>query len=169
MKILKRSVPLWVLAVAILAVVSVAIAAIMVTRHVDITMHIKGYAFKVYDTDRTTELVAIDFGDLDAGQTYTFPEGANQTYAYYLVNTGDYMLYASYNLTDGLPEGVNFTIYIKNENFAEYYKLEPGEIYSTPFFSEALMWYIEIQIPSDVTPGDYALTLTWNGHDSPSG
>ncbi len=115
MKTLKRSVPLWVLVVAIIGVVSVAIAAIMVTRYVDITMHIKGYAFTVYDTDRATELTYIDFGDLDAGQTYTFPEGANQTYAYYLVNTGDYLLYASYNLTDGLPQGVNFTITLKTK------------------------------------------------------
>jgi len=154
---------------AVLAVISVAIAAIMVTRDVQISMHIKGYSFSVYDTDRATELTSINFGDLDAGQTYTFPEGANQTYAYYLVNTGDYLLYASYNLTDGLPEGVNFTIYIKNENVGSYDKLNPEEIYDTPFKTEALMWYIEIQIPSDATPGDYALTLTWRGHDSQSG
>jgi len=162
-KILKRSVPLWVLAVAVLAVVSVAIAAVIISRDISTHMNIVGVKdMKFYYQGQ--EFTSIEFGDLNKGETKYYP--ALDEY-YTLKNTGDYPYYVAWTVTDW-PDGVTITIYAGKDGPGS--ELEQGEIYSQVINpGEQLCWTIKITVGSDAQVGEYTPTLTWTGYDSPSG
>lgn len=168
-KILKRSVPLWVLAVAVLAVVSVAIAAVIISRDISTHMNVVGVKdMKFYDY-WGNEFTFIEFGDVTKGETKYYPEDP-----YYMIkNTGDYPYYVSWTVT-GWPPGVTIKIYVNkgtwNSPPEDNYELAQGEIYSEVINpGEYLYWSIKIEVGSDAEIGEYTPTITWTGYDSPSG
>ena len=171
MKILKRSVPLWVLAVAVLAVVSVVIAAVIISRDISTHINIVGVKdMKFYYQGQ--EFTSIEFGDLNKGETKFYPPPESGEY-YVLKNTGDYPYYVAWTVTDW-PDGVTIKIYVNKGDWQSppenNYELAQGEIYSQVINpGEQLYWSIEITVGSDAQVGEYTPTLTWTGYDSPSG
>lgn len=135
-------------------------ATVMLYKDVQISMEIVGlWNMRVFDTDHTTELTAIDFGTLYRGDTKRYPDGV----ATYLVeNTGDYTFYGGWQKSADWPAGLTITIYVNGSPVNEKYvstttMLEPGSSFE---------WYIEITVSSDATLGTHNPVLTWDACDS---
>lgn len=166
MKLIKRSVPLWALILALVASGSIALAAIVVTREVSLTMVIQArYDMKVFDTDHTTELTPIDLGTFYRGDEKRFPSGTDN---YFIDNIGEADIWVSWKKQGTWPSGVTVTMYL--DYGAGFETIAEGSIISQPLYApgkpNSFEWYFEIEATSTAEFGSYSPTLTWNAHDS---
>ena len=166
MRILKRTVPLWAVIVSLLAVVSVAVAGVMVYKQVQLqNMVVIGvWDMIILDIDGVTELTSIDLGEFIRGETRSFGSMDNP---YQIKNVGDQYLYTSYSLSE-LPADVTFKMFMGTIITEE---TAPNVIYpQTVGDSTTLKWYFTVTIGLTTPLGEQPpITLTWNGHDSKTG
>ena len=167
MKLIKRSVPLWALILALVASGSIALAAIVVTKEVSLTMVIQAhYDMKVCDVDHETELTSIDLGIFNRDQTKRFPSEGN----YWIDNTDEADIWVRWTKTGTWPSGVTITMYV-DYGTGSFQTLAEGSIcvgtlYAPPSVNNVLKWYFVITIGSDAEFGSFSPKLQWNAHDS---
>lgn len=165
MKILKKSVPLWVVIVSVVALTGVAIAAIIITWDISTQLEITGvWGITCYEWDKTTELPSIDFGFLHPEDVKRYPT-ANY---YYIVNTGDYEFWVSYTIINAPPStDVTIEVFVGNGET----KLSPDTVYTGKSLvpNDDLVWFIKISVSSTAAFASYNPTLRWNAHDSSTG
>jgi hypothetical protein len=167
MKVLKKTVPLWAVIVALLAVTSVAVAAIVVTREVGMQITISAQPeMEILDTDQSTILTSINWGTVAPGSAPSLPGGSDR---YYVKNTGNEEFWISYTLA-GLPSEIEFKIYFNliDEAGAWYY---PNDIttFSVPI-GEVAAWYAYMpDIIGTAPAGTYTPTLTFRAHNTATG
>ena len=166
MKLLKKSVLVWVLILTIVAISSIAVATIMIYKEVSISMEIQGvYKMIILDTDKETELTAIAFGVLHRGDTERYPA----TGSYWIYNTGEKNIFLSYSLTD-FPADASLTMHIKKDTEETFNVLVERGIYPYDLYElHYYEWYIEISVDSTAALASYNPVLTWNAHDSAAG
>lgn len=172
---IKLSLPKALVLALLVSTVSGVLAAIMVSRQVNLSMVIRGtYSLEVRDIDHVTVLTAIDFGDMFRGETYKYPANP-PTDTYWLVNDGDYPLWVSFSLSS-FPSDVTFDIYARRGDQSAWTKLGPGDIFADPLNPDGetaqtsrIEWYIECVVDLYAAFSSYSPVLTWNGHDTSSG
>jgi hypothetical protein len=168
-----------IVAVLLSVLVGSAIAAIMVTRNVDLFMRVKrSISLTIFDTDGTTELTSINLGDWLWDETKYFPgAGESEPAETYFINNTDQMdLYISFTI-EGLPEDVVLAMYVKRGDKTSFTNLgtSPSMIYEYPLVSKINapdnpeLWscqmylYISVGHPAF---GDYSPILHILGHDT---
>jgi len=159
-------------------IVGSAVAAIMVTRNVDLFMRIKrSISLALFDTDGTTELTSINLGDWLWDETKYFPGGGiTHVGAYFINNTDQTDLYISFTV-EGLPEGTLMAMFVKRGDKTSFTSLgtSPSSIYEYPLVSKLnapdnpKLWSCQMYLYISVghpTFGDYSPILHIHGHDS---
>jgi hypothetical protein len=102
MKVLKKTVPLWAVIVALVAVSGVAIAAVVISQQINTQIQIlASYGMEVYDTDGTTLLTSVDFGSAYRDDNFFTP---TDSIYYYIKNTGEADIWVSFSVTDPVSD-----------------------------------------------------------------
>ena len=162
MKTVKRSIPLWAVILAILSVVSVALAAIVLQRQIQMTAHIKAYGLTIYDVDGVTELTSLNLGNLTAPSTTRFPSAGS----YFINNTGEMFINKlSFNTTN-MPEYMSIVVYIQREDQTSYSLLQENELWTVGLSNDneardSALWYFELTDDSSAVSQDVSFTMNW--------
>jgi hypothetical protein len=104
-KLLKRSVPLWVVLLICAVAVSSVIAAVYFTLPIPSAVQVKSYEIEFWNEAKTAQITSFDFGVLQQSDEATSPAG-------YVKNVGDANVWFAW-VSDNLPS--DFTLK------AEYY------------------------------------------------
>lgn len=167
MKMLKKTVPLWAVIVALLAVTSVAVAAVVVTRQVSVQFTISSSPdMEILDTDQSTILTSMDFGTVDPGSSPALPVGADR---YYIENAGNTEFWVRFNIAN-LPADVVFKLYLNiiGDPGAWYLPNEISTFSVLP--GEFVEWYAYMpDIGGSAPAGTHNPTLTFNAYSTASG
>ena len=163
---IKISLPLVLLLTITVAVIT---ATIVFTRDIQTSITIRAhYNLTVFDTDHTTPLPSIPFGDFYRDDpSKRFPD----TGTYMVNNSGEGVVYIAYTLTDW-PIGVTLDVYVKRSDEDNVNPLAEGAIYSKALDESAVrtLEYYMIVTPSSNAPIDsYTPVFTWIAYDSSSG
>jgi len=110
------------IALSLIAIISVAMASILVHRELPTSIRIKQAAtMGVYDIDGSTDLTSFGFGDYFWNEGKWVPSGADEgenpsSIAYWVKNIDQMDFYAQFKFSYGGLTGVDFTIYVKRED-----------------------------------------------------
>jgi hypothetical protein len=167
MKTLKRTVPLWLFAVALIAMISVAVAAVQIQWSINSTVNVaSAFGLKVYDfATKTVEITTFGFGNCSVGQT------VNSTISVVVKNVGNTPLYVGWNVTNQ-PTG--FTLgcqdldsgaWLNQTNKFDYFAaVQPGQYWGTN--NNRYLWYLT---NTAAGAGSYSFTIKILGADSSTG
>ena len=150
-----------------------AIATFIMSREVTTSMTITSLKdMGIYDTDGTTILAAIEFGEFMRGDSNDFPADMT-TDGYTIKNLGEENIYLDWSFGGSLPSGVTVELYVKSgsqgpETFA---LLAEDTVLSMalPPGSFSIDWYIVIEATGSAIFGDFNPVLTWNAYDTDTG
>ena len=137
-------------------------AALMLYVDVPMSIEITGeWGLGLYmDANGMMPLTSLDFGTLKPGDSGSLGP-------YYIMNSGDYVIYLSYSLTDW-PSDVTLQMELVDDTAP--IMLAPDFIHPNGMPANYIGWTFTIHYDVSETAGDgvYSPTLTWNAHDSPS-
>ena len=156
MKILKKSVPLWVTILAILAVISVAIAAIHFTYQITNQMSIAAfYTLEVWNEDKTELVTTVDWE--------AFILGTSVEKVVWIKNVGNVDVWPTWNVTD-FPS-TEFSISGYRWGGSDWIEILPDtkDIFLEPGMEHNFMFKLTC---IDEVIADYSFTLNINGNDN---
>jgi len=158
---LKRiALPLPVVVALIIAGIAVS-AAIVASFKINTSIQIlANYGIEVYDTDHTTPLASLDFGQYFRDDPRKrFPEVGT-----YFIDSHEGKVWLSYSLT-GWPAGVTFELFARKVG-GTYEPLNAGVKTSFSLNGESAEWYVLITAGASAEFGSFSPEITWNGHDT---
>lgn len=179
MKLLKKSVPLWVVILSTLTAVGVFAAALIASWDISTTLRVKRtVSIAVYDVDGQTELTSINLGDFLWNDMKIFPGIVWEIPAepYFVNNTDQTDFYVGFNVEPDIP-GIIFSVHVRRGDQTEFRALSEANIYPYPIISPAndpnldvqyAHWYLSVSV-SQPEFGDYSPTLTIEAYDGPEG
>jgi len=118
------------------------------------------YGITVFDTDHSTVLSSLGFGEFHRGDSRRFPSAGT-----YFIDSEEGSLWLSYTLTDW-PAGVTLEIFIR-KNGGSYEALTPGKKTSFSIDEAAFAeWYSIVTVTDSAAFGSYSPKIVWAGNDS---
>jgi len=118
------------------------------------------YGITVFDTDHSTVLSSLGFGEFHRGDSRRFPSAGT-----YFIDSAEGSLWLSYTLTDW-PSGVTLELFIKKTG-GVLELLTPGKKTSFSINEAAWAeWYCIVTVGDSANFGAYSPKIVWAGNDS---
>jgi hypothetical protein len=160
---------------------SVATAAILLQKQIQTSMRVeRTVAMEVFDTDGTTVLTAINFGDFLWGTNYFYPGKTTiePIQTYYVNNTDQTNYYVMAQLPSPDPNIIFQIRFRRLDTSWSEWQDATNKIYPQPLISklnnpdpnvQALQWQLRVWVVAGAPFGDHTPTLTFSAVSTPSG
>lgn len=162
MKILKKSCPLWVTIIAVLAVAGIVFAAVMFTYNITNTMTVYAdYSLEVRKDSQAGPLVTT----IDWGTFYASSDSVQQEL--FIINVGNVESYLSWT-TDTFPAEFSIAGEVWDFDTTSWVSWNEGQVYSKAI-QPGIGSYFKVRITltlDSVIPGNYSFDLHFHANNA---
>lgn len=153
--------------VLVVALIITVYASIITTQNITTSITIIAtYGMEVYDTDGTTLLTSIDFGEHHRGDIFKTPSDVP---CYTIKNIGEAAIWISYGVTD-FPNDIQIEFVQHHTSPVNLGISQLDEIGTNPLQAgEYVVFQFKITIGSTAPFGSFTPTITFTSYDTASG